>query len=290
MKKDDLRGAFLTMEKFDNREYNSVGSSRIRARWLMPYWPECEEFCIGKNYDFHIYQKVYWKAMMEAFKGIKIIDLCDPDWLENKPVFEFIDLADAVTTSTQSLADYIQKMRPHMLVKCIPDRILMSEVILIKEDYGTELKSLVWFGYSHNTHYLFSAFDEFIRRDIELTVISNNPFELPLAYKGRLKVQNVPYNYETINKELIKADAVFLPDPTGDEKARYKSNNKTLQAWSLGMPVISAPKDLDTFMWMEARKEEGKKRRKEIEDKWDIKFSVDEYKELIKKIKEKKNG
>jgi hypothetical protein len=56
------------------------------------------------------------------------------------------------------------------------------------------------------------------------------------------------------------------------------------------MPVISTPKDLDTFGNMEARMAEGIIRRKEIEEKWDVKFSVQEYKELIKMIKERKNG
>lgn len=285
--KELKKGAFLTMEKMDNREFNSVGSSRIRARWLLPYWDECEEYCIGKDYSFLIFQKVYWKPMMEKFEGIKILDLADPDWLENKPVFEFIDLADAVTTSTQALADYIQKMRPKMLVKCIPDRIYLPEATPIKEDYGDTLKTLVWFGYSQNTHYLYSAFDQLINMDIELIIISNTPFEPSLMYKGRLKLKNIPYNYETLNKELIKYDAVLMTDPVGDERAKYKSNNKTLQAWSLGMPVIKVPADLDAMRSPEARKAEGMRVRKEIEEKFDVKYSVKEYQQIIEILTKK---
>ena len=36
-----------TMERFDNRRSQSVGSSRIRARWLLHYWPEAEEYKIN---------------------------------------------------------------------------------------------------------------------------------------------------------------------------------------------------------------------------------------------------
>ena len=95
----------LTMEKMDNRLFNSVGSSRIRMRWMLPYWDEAEEYGIAKEYETLVFQKVYWGAMMDAFKGVKILDLCDPDWLENKPVFEFVDKVDAVVTSTPALAD-----------------------------------------------------------------------------------------------------------------------------------------------------------------------------------------
>ena len=73
-----LNGGVISMEKHENRQPNSVGSSRIRARWLWKYWNELEEFQIGKRYDFIIFQKSYWKRMLENFKGIKIFDLCDP--------------------------------------------------------------------------------------------------------------------------------------------------------------------------------------------------------------------
>ena len=39
----------LSMEKIGNRAVNSVGSSRIRLRWLLNYWPEAEEYIIGKE-------------------------------------------------------------------------------------------------------------------------------------------------------------------------------------------------------------------------------------------------
>lgn len=278
-----------TMEKFDNRMPNSVGSSRIRMRWLLPYWEEAEEFVIGKKYDTMIFQKVYWSDMMKNFEGIKILDLCDPDWLENKPVFEFVDLADAVTTSTPALADYIKKLRPNKKhVVCIPDRVYLPEATPVKQDYGDRLKTLVWFGYSHNAHYLTNTFNELIIRGLELVCVSNAEVEPPLMYRATLKLHNVVYSYASANKEMIKYDAVLMPEPKSDEKGKFKSNNKTLQAWALGMPVIKEPDDLDLFATAEARQKEGQARRKEIEDKWDVRFSVDEYKALIDEIKKEK--
>ena len=72
-----MKIGICTMEKFDNRVVNSVGSSRIRVRWLLKYWPEAEEYIIGKEYDVLIFQKVYWKPMMQSFEGIKILDICE---------------------------------------------------------------------------------------------------------------------------------------------------------------------------------------------------------------------
>ena len=280
----------VTMEKMDNRTFGSVGSSRIRMRWLLPFWEEAEEYGIAKKYDVLIFQKVYWETFKEygdTYKGIKIFDLCDPDWLENKPVFEYIDWSHAVTTSTQALADYIQKLRPNALVRCIPDRVYIPESVPIKTEHADKITNLVWFGYSHNAHYLTRVFDELIRRGIQLTVISDNPIEAPMAYRGRINIHNVMYNYDSLNKEMVKCDAVLMPEPTGDERAKYKSNNKTLHAWSIGMPVIKVPEDIDRLATKEAREQETAKQLQEIKDKWDVRYSVDEYKALIEEIKTK---
>lgn len=277
-----------TMEKFDNRLKNSVGSSRIRMRWMLPFWKEAEEYVIGKNYNVMIFQKVYWENMKREFKGIKILDICDPDWLEKKPVFKFVDLCDATVTSTPALAEYIRKIRPDAIVKCIPDRVLLSQAVPKKQTHLGKIKKLVWFGFHHNTHYLVDTFDELIRNNVELTVISQQPFEPTLAYKGKIKIHNVPYNQDSLNQELIKADAVIMPPPRGDLKSKYKSNNKVLHAWSLGLPVIVTANDLDRLMNEEERQKEAVLRLKEIEEKGNIEISVKEYKELIETIRRKR--
>jgi hypothetical protein len=111
---------------------------------------------------------------------------------------------------------------------------------------------------------------------------------VPSLYRTKIQVHNVPFNYATLNKELIQRDAILMPDPAGDERAKYKSNNKTLQAWALGIPVVKVPEDLDRFETREAREAEGKLRRKEIEEKWDVRYSVDEYRKLIEQITKEK--
>jgi hypothetical protein len=280
--------AWLSMEKFDNRPLNSVGTSRIRVRWLLNYWPEAEEYVIGKKYQILLYNKVYWGNMMRNFKGIQVIDIPDPDWLEGKPVMEFVDLCDAVTTSTQALADYIQKLRPKALVKCIPDRVYIPDHKPVKKRHTGVMKKVGWIGYSHNIHYIVPTFDDLIKYGIELTVISNNPYDPPLIYRNKLKLKNVPYNYGNLFKECVRLDAMLYPKPKGDERAKFKSDNKTTQAKAQGLPVITLPEDLKRFMKPEERKRASLEGLKEVKEIWDCKISVREMRALIKECKKRR--
>lgn len=277
-----------TMEKFDNRAVNTVGSSRIRARWLLPFWDEAEEYQIGKHYDTLIFQKVYWAKMMDVHEGVKILDICDPDWLENRPVFEFIDRVDAVVVPTEPLAEFIRKMRPNKTVWVIPDRVYMPEHYPRKEVHEGRAKKVVWFGYHSSFPYLLKTFDELVKRELEITVISDQAFSMPTGYPA-MKVTNVPYSYPGIHKELIKHDMALLPVRDEDVRGKFKSNNKDLTCWALGLPVVKVPEDLDRFMTAEARNTEVATRQQEIKDKWDVSYSVEEYKRLVEELWKKRN-
>lgn len=270
------------MEKFDNRVVNSVGSSRIRVRWLLKYWPEAEEFIIGKEYDCLIFQKVYWKPMMQNFKGIKILDICDPDWLEGKPVMEFIDLAHAVTCSTQALVDYIKKLRPAAKAFYVPDRMDLAEFPVQKQHTG-DAKTIAWFGYNHNIHYLYKTFQDIIDRNLELTIISDQPFNPGIAYQA-LKVKNIPYSYPAVHEELLRHDMILMPDSVDDLRGQFKSNNKTLEAWALGLPVVRVPEDLDRFKTAEARQKEADMKFAEIKKDWLVQKSVSEMQAIISEV------
>lgn len=278
-----------TMEKFDNRLPNTVGSSRIRARWVLEYWGEAEEYQIGKAYKTIIYQKVYWKNMMERFDGVQIIDLCDPDWLERKPVFEYVDLADAVVTSTEALAAYVRKMRPEQEVWCIHDRVFLPEHKPIKTEHSDELKKVVWYGYHQNFHYLYKALDEIINRGLELTVIGDQPFDAPPGYH-QLRVHNIPYTYPAVHQELTRHDVLIMPDPTDDPRGEYKSNNKVLTAMALGLPVVKTPQDLERLKTKEAREKAAQEGIVEIGQKWDVKYSALEYQRLVAELWKKREN
>jgi len=277
---------WVTFEKQANRPTGTIGSTRIRARWLYEIWDGAEEYKIGGKYDTLIFQKVYWDKMMEDFDGIKIMDLCDPDWLEGKDVMRYCAMADAVVTSTQPLADYIKRFITGKPIICIPDRIKMAEhTPYMKREHSNKIENIVWVGYLHNSIYLDNTLDELIRRNVSLTVISNREYFPP---KGKeLPVNNVKYNYPGVHSEMTKHDAVLLPGNRGkvNYRGQFKSNNKVLTAWALGMPVIQFPEDFDRLASKEAREVEVKKNLKEIRDNWLVERSVQEYKDLINEIR-----
>lgn len=281
-----MRVAFSTMEKIENRPVNSVGSSRIRARWLCNFWDQAQEYHVGEKYDVMIFQKAYWHEMLSKFEGIKIFDICDPDWLIPRPVVESAIMCDAVVTSTEALAEYLRKFIKDRPVICIPDRVNLDEHNPRGPHEG-RARSVVWFGYQHNAHYLEKTYQFLIDKGLSLTVVADKPIDVPKQYE-KLQLINIKYNYDTIHEELKKHDMVLLPNTSNDLKGEYKSNNKTLTAWALGMPVVSEPEDLDRFMDADSRNAERERVLKLIKEQWDVKLSVKEYQDLIEQIKKTK--
>jgi len=285
-----MKIGWVTMEKVSNRRLNSVGTSRIRARWLINYWPEAEEWQIGGKYDVLIFQKAWFEMLVEQFKGIKIFDIADPEWLDTpKPFFKIMSACDAVTASTKALADYVSKFLSIPVVH-VPDRVDLAEHEQYKDKRYSkgEAKNCVWFGYSHNFHYVEKTLKHLMKLNLQLTVIANKSMTTVGDYAS-LRIKNVGYNYRTVHDEIIKHDICLLPSPTDqDFKGRFKSNNKDLTAMALGMPIARLPEDLRRLMNPVAREKEGRAGRKEVEEKWDVRLSVKQYQELINDIKSRK--
>lgn len=274
-----MKIGMLTMEKYENRRLNSVGSSRIRGRWVMKYCPQIEEFKNGVDYDVVIYQKAYWKEHMQQFKGIKIFDICDPDWFENRPIREVIEYMDAITVPTVALQEAIQQMTDKP-VWCIPDRIDPAEHLPVKERHIGKARSCVWFGYGQNHQMLDIAINVVHRHNLQLVVISNTRYHDADVH--------VDYNYQTINQELIKHDFVIMPTYNGDIKFKYKSNNKTLTSWALRLPVAREAEDVERFLDPLERAKESDLRYTEVIGKYHVELSGREYLQLIKEIQTKR--
>lgn len=270
-----MKIAMLDMERFDNRKKDSVGSSRIRGRWVRKYCPEIEEFKNGVHYDAVIYQKAYYDDHMRAFKGIKIFDLCDPDWMEGRPITEVAELVDAFTVPTQAMKDFIGKLTDKPIV-VIPDRIDPDEHTPIRDEHFGKARSVVWFGYSTNQPVLEQTLIPIRSKLLSLVVISDRPY--------READVNVAYNYATLNEEIIKHDMVLLPDFSKDARHRFKSNNKTLTAWALKMPVATNPDELERFMNPEERAKEVETRYSEVMGIYHVRQSGPQYLELINQL------
>ncbi len=278
----------ITFAKKHGREPGSIGSSVLRGQWLINNWPEASLWTEGAKSDVLIFQKVYWKEMMKCYPGIKILDMCDPDWMSGDvEVREISKLVDAITCSSKGLYDYLSKISLAP-VYMIPDRIDLSVIDIRKEHVG-RAQRVVWFGYYHN---LKAAVPQVLpslkRLGLKLLLISNDAYD-PLQNYG-LEIENRRFTWRTIKYDMTHGDIVINPQPATSPRFKFKSTNKTLMAWALGMPVADTAEDLERFLDPDERKKEAEAKLAEVREKWDIKISVEEFKKVIEDVKTKREN
>lgn len=269
-------GIYL-FEQFHGR--SGVGSSRIRGHWIANNWPEAEIYVTGRDYDVMIYQKVYHIEHARSFKGFKILDLCDPDWLHwGYKTKEMIEEVDAVTTSSEMLRLAVKQFTDKPVV-CIPDRIDLS-LFDKKKVHEGDAKSAVWFGYSDNYEVLDQVVLPLKKAKLDLVVVSDGLYAVPSVFQKDVSVTNYKWKDEFAYANIITGDIALNPRKTSG-KWKFKSDNKTFLAWALGLPVATDASELKRFISCEERIKEVELRTKELQDKWDIKYSIQQFKELI---------
>lgn len=289
-----MKIGILTNEQYANAQKGSVGSSRIRCNWLLPYFPEAQEFRIGIKYDAIIFQKAYFTDYMKVYDGTKILDVCDPDWMDGKPVIEAAELCDAVTVSSRGLHDYLSKIlqKPVYLIE---DRVDPAQH-LQKKVHSGRAQGAVWFGYHQNQQVLDAVLPTLKRLGLRLTVISDLPYFPSAAIqdvdKGWISayVKNVKFDQETVNDEIIGGGDFVLNNRPDTGKFKYKSDNKTVIAWALGMPVAKTAEDVEAFLSEEARVAEAEKRVAEVSELWTSDISVRQYQDVIRGCQERKRA
>lgn len=275
---------FFLFEKIHSKK--DIASSRLRGTWLIKYWDNAETVIYGKKYDVIIYQKCYLVEHAKNFKGIKILDICDPDWVEGQPLKEMIDYCDAVTVPTQIFADVISQITDKPIV-VIPDRQDLKYLKERKVHRGIA-KEVVWHGFAHNSYVLKQAISALIRLNLNISIISNEMIRMKDALDSgdgiSISERFTKWNLETFNKEMIKSDICLMP-PVYRINDRFKSNNKITTAWALGMPVATNVEELEKFMDPKERQIEVEKNLKIVKEQYDIRTSVSQYKDLIAKLK-----
>lgn len=287
-----MKTAFITFEKFHGRK--DIGSSRIRAHNLIKYWEKAGtdigpayDYQYGGKYDVLIFQKAYFAQMAENFQGIKILDLCDADWLYwGYKIKETLQHCDAVTCPTLAIAKYIVNLTDKPVV-VIPDRVDFDTIPDRIKNHIGDIRKVVWFGYADNFEVLNMAVPAIYSRGLELIVISNKSYIPPRQFK-ELEITNYPWSPDHWMDDMIRGDIVINPKY---EKGRFKfkSDNKTTQAWALGIPVAYVDIDLDSFKTEDTRKKEAEEKLILVKKNFDVKKSVIELKELIIEIYENKN-
>jgi len=266
---------FVTFEQFHQRK--DIGSSRIRAHWLIKYMEEAELFMQGKMYDTVIFQKAYWKEAAKEFKCKKILDICDPDWLDGAEIVSFCKYMDAITVPTEALKKELGNMTDKP-IHVIMDRIDFETIKEQKKHEG-DAKSVAWFGYIGNAERVLEpALMKLKKLGLKLRVISDGNF-----ITNECEIENIKWDIKTVNEEIQKSDFLLLPEVKSG-KYIYKSQNKTHQGWALGMPVAKTAEDLERFINGEERQKEATKNYEWMKENCDVRKSVEELREVIKSL------
>ena len=277
----------LTFQDFHGRQRGKIGSSIIRGEWLVNNWDEADYFKQGCQADCYIYQKVFWEHHIKDVKDeVKILDLCDPDWLKGEfNLRELSQYVDAITTSSEELARVIRGFAD-CEVLCIPDRLDLTQFPKKLKFHSGKAKQVVWFGYQHNAdEVLPQVLPSLAKLGLSLLVVSDGTFNPAIDYG----VDIINTHYEIDNAYYLISQADFAINPKLMTKNfKYKSSNKTLTCWALGLPVAETADDMEKYLLPEERNKEAVKRFVEIKKDWDIKTNVKIYKDLIQKICQRK--
>lgn len=289
MSNDKQMIRFFSFSQFHNK-IPPTGSTKIRVNQLIKYWDGADLYKYGENPDVLIFQKVYCTQDYKYpahFEGLKILDVCDPDWLDNMPIKETVDAVDAITCSSQPLVDFIKQLtdKPVLL---IPDRFDLEEIPPPKKHTG-DAKRVVWFGYRHNHTPLKSALPHIEKHGLELLVISDdNPILEQYRPTMKSKLVYKKYQDETIYKLLQTADYAVLPLGVRPHD-KFKSNNRTVKAILAGLPVATTVEDLSEFKTADNRNKYIAREYDKIKHEYDVKKSVEQYKELIDGLRSRNN-
>lgn len=274
---------FFTFEQFHNKK--NIGSTYIRVHQLINNWPDAELYKYGELADALIFQKVYavddYLFPEKYNHGVKILDICDPDWLEGALVKRMVDAMDAVTCPTKTMQKFIQQLTDKPVV-VIPDRFDLKLLPKPKTHKG-RAKSAVWFGYSHNAVVLKFAVKAVEKKGFKITIISNEDPQVQRWGEDKSNYTYKRFKQETLYKELLKHDIVLLPK--GNRPVdRFKSNNKTIIANLCGLPVVYDLESLEAVMDEQSRSEFATLSYAHALKNYDVKLSIQQYKDLINEL------
>jgi hypothetical protein len=277
---------FFTFSMFHNK-IPFVGSDFIRALQVIKYWPGAELYKYGEFPDVLIFTKVFMAAdykFIEHFENIKILDICDPMWMEGLDVTATARAVDAVTTPTKAIQQFMQQLTDKP-VYVVPDRFDLENIPPPKEHVG-QAKTVAWFGYSHNAESLRPALELINQLGLKLLIISNDD---PLLYRFTMRPKEEFYSFkkydeDTIYQDLQKADFIIFPNGTRPQD-RFKSNNKTIKSILAGLPVAADSDQVNLFMSAKERNNFMNKHYNDTKEDYDVRKSVEDYKDIINDIK-----
>ena len=258
------------------------GSAQIRAQWVCDLWEDADVWDLSgrlPGYDLYVFQKAYligqtrsWINTVAQWRDegrcVMAFDLCDPDFLDlehRRRMLEVLPLFDFAVGSTRPITDWLARWLP---AYHIPDRVSLTTL----EEVGrravytdNDPPRVVWAGYEHNLGSLDAIRDEVEGLGVELDVLA-------LAK---------PLPFVVFWGSVLDYDVLLNPRPDKPPFS-YKSDNKTLIAWGLGLPVARTVDELLNLCDHHARTAEGVKRANEVAVSWGMRSSVLQWQEICR--------
>lgn len=263
----------------------AVGSTYLRVNQLIKYWPEAGLYKYGENPEALIFQKVFASPDYQFpinFKGVKILDICDPMWLDGFNVVETCNAMDAITCPTESLAEFVRQFHNNVIV--VPDRFDI-ELLLEPKKHNDQAKTVVWFGYSHNIETLKPAVNLIQELGLELIVISNeDPMVIGWGKNKDHWYAYKKYNEGTIWEDIQRGDFVVFPDGFRPIDI-FKSSNRTIRANLCGLPVARDADEVRLYIDPNERRKWFDENYATIKEEYDVRKSVKQYKNIISGIR-----
>jgi len=256
------------------------GSARIRCRWVVNYWHGSDVYdgtqrLIG--YDLYVFQKAYLtdasRDLIKALAARRIngerfriaFDLCDPDHLDSAHLSRMMDVIryfDFAVTPTEPLAKWLCQYLP---VYVIPDRVDLCDLPVVQRKACEEGRpALVWAGYAGSVGQLLSMREAIDDSAMSLAVLAP---EMPLPF-------------HEFWAKVAQFDILLNPRPEVSPW-KFKSDNKTVIAWALGIPVARTPDELQRLLDPDERKRDIVQRAFEVARDWTADLSADEWRTVL---------
>lgn len=275
---------FFTFAQLHGK-YPVPGSTQIRVNQLIKYWPEADLYKYGEKPDVLIFQKVYTTddyKFPAHYEGIKILDICDPDWFNmGVQIRETLDAMDAVVCPTMPLVEFLRQLTDKPVIQ-IRDRYDLTELPSPKT-HKEPAKRVVWFGYRHNAVTLKPALDLLIKHNINLTIIADDDPLIHTHDKSLKAGYKFIKHTADIYADLQTCDFAVLPKGTRPED-RFKSENKTIKANLAGLPVAFDIETFEKYLDPIERQKWVDENHATIKEQYDVRKSVAEYKALISEL------
>jgi hypothetical protein len=284
-------------------------STRIRVRWAVKHnsnFIMAEDFKDLVQCNGTVFQTRFAPPDIALAKRLKqanrfiIFDLTDPQWDLDHYVdsidgnfAQMVDLADLVTVPTQVLKDYFLKQFPSKEVSIIKDRIDLDVYDKIKLHRPRNTYQILWTGSYCNLCSMELARNDLERLgkefSIKLLCIYDQINNYRIKPFDNIKVETMEWTHDLVINELLKSDLSINPKFDNHWKS-YKSDNKTMMAWSLGVPCVERNfyKEIKKYLNdHDLRNREANVKRAIIEKEYDSKLTMQEWEECAIKLSKK---